>query len=154
MSRVAQIKLVGLFYLAVQSANLYKTATELSEEKASEIASILAGTAEFSCGKGKENCVDFDKIMVLKNRQVYDGFWPSDISSIKVYKIYPKYRQVECSTSNFDNCSFIVVYDKNVKNERAYSRFVSICREENIQDYHIEKCELGKIVVGAELKTK
>jgi hypothetical protein len=144
--------LVGLFYMVININNMYKTATKLNEEQAQEVASIIAGTAEFSCGEGKVDCIDYDKIMVLKNRTAYNDFWP--VSSIEIYKIYPAYNKVECNIANYDNCSIITVYDKKIANKRSYSRFVSICRRDKINDLLIEKCEIGKIVVGAKIEQK
>ncbi len=144
--------IAGLFFIVIQYGNLQNKANELAEQKAISTISKLASTPEFGCGEPL--CVDTDKIMALKNKQDYQGFWGDDIKSIEIVKIFPRTVQdeIECRVNNYPNCNAYTVYGKEVKNQRTISTFVTLCRIEEKNNYIYEKCEIGKIMAGYEIK--
>lgn len=99
---------VGLFVLGFKFSGLKQAATDLNEKNAMLLVSKLANSPEFSCGEsygGKRiNCVDADKVMMLKqNINKYENFW--GVSDIKIRKIYPgietgMYPGIETGTNN------------------------------------------------------
>ena len=62
--------LAGLFFLSIQFSNLKQSATEQEKQNTQLLITRLANSPEFSCENAFENlgtnCVDFDKVMVLK----------------------------------------------------------------------------------------
>jgi hypothetical protein len=144
--------MVGLFFVAIQYRKLNQQSTILAEQKAISTISKLASTAEFGCGEPL--CIDTDKIMVLKNKADYQGFWGDDIKSIEIVEVFPRtvQEEIECRIDNYPNCNRYTIYDKGVKNQRTVSTFVSLCRIEEKNSYIYEKCELGKIMAGYEIK--
>jgi len=141
--------LVGLFALTLLYSNVQKEARIIAETKTLSSITNLADSPEFAC-VGKSNCVDFDKALALSTNKNYQNFWP--FSSLAVLKINPQNNSiVDCNLANYPNCDKLVVYDKNVKQEKVIASFVAICRTENEEGIY-EKCELGKFLAGVELK--
>ncbi len=141
--------LVGMFFLVISVSNLKQSAAILEEKNALLLVTKLANSPEFSCGESfgndKLNCVDGDKIMMLKkNIDRYDDFW--DVTNIEVRKIYPVSENVECTTLNYPNCNIIKIREGNLSFE--HSNFVSLCRKENIEGQVENKCDLAKIMVA------
>lgn len=147
MAVVILFVIAGLFFIVVKYKGLYKEAGQTEKETAISTISKIADTAEFTCGKPL--CIDTDKLIVMKERASYNGFWP--VASLSVVKIFPKQEVIECSERNYPNCTFFKIYDKQVR-EEPVSTFVSLCRKEKINDYWLEKCEIGKIIAGFEIK--
>ena len=62
--------LVGMFVLALRFSGLKESATELEEKNAMLLVTRIANSPEFSCGnafgKSRTNCIDADKVMMLK----------------------------------------------------------------------------------------
>ena len=148
MAVVILFVIVGLFFIVIQYKGLYKEAGQAEKEKAISTIAHLADTAEFNCGEPL--CVDTDKLMVIKERPAYNGFWP--VASLSIAKIFPKQDAAECSEKNYPNCTFFKVYDSRKENIETFSTFVSLCRKETKNSYWYDKCELGKIVAGIEPK--
>ena len=142
--------LVGLFILTYHLSGLKKEATSIGERSALLLVTRLANSPEFSCGRsfggGKINCVDSDKLMILKDKAGYNGFW--GIAEIQVRKIYPAVTEQECSLSNYPNCNKITVYTTNVEKGAPQSNFVTLCRKEISFGTSYDKCELAKILVS------
>src|SRR3989344_4901666 len=74
--------LVGLFITSVLFSGLSNSRALLEEKNAMLLASRLANSPEFSCGNAfgtsRTNCVDFDKVMALKEQiKIYSdtNFW-------------------------------------------------------------------------------
>lgn len=143
--------LVGLFYVTIQYRNLGKQATQLGEEKAISTSLILADSPEFTYAE-ESYSVDTDKLMSLIERRAYESLWPETIVSIEVRKIYPKAGNGECNKANYPDCNIFNIYDKDVQSKSSRGSFVALCRKEVEGDYLIKKCELGKIIVGYEIK--
>jgi hypothetical protein len=149
--------LIGLFITGIVFSGLKKSSEVLEEENAMLLVSELSNSPEFSCGEafryGKTNCVDSDKIMILRNMNEYADFW--DVAAIEIRKIYPAYeRETECSEENYPDCNVMEIYSKSVKKGAYNSNFVSLCRKEkNAETGEIyDKCELAKLLVSYEQK--
>ena len=137
--------LVEMFYLVIKMASLKNISTNLEENKVAIMSQFLAQSPEFSCGA---YCVDTDRLMVL-NSSLYKEFWP--VSYIKVKKINSK--EDKCSKNNYPDCSVLEVYkNEKIKSSSSIGSFVSLCRHEKINNYPIRVCELGKIIIGYEIK--
>lgn len=140
--------LVGLFWLTLQYRNLQSQAGELERNKAALMAEFLSDSTEFSCGS---YCIDTDRLLVLQNNSVYREFWP--VSYIRVRKIYPVQPEKECNIENYPDCNVFNVYEnKNIESSSAIGSFVSLCRYERVGDYPLRVCDLGRILIGYELK--
>ena len=79
--------LVGMFVLTIYLSNLRNSASVFEERNALLLVTKLANSPEFSCGeafKGKKtNCIDADKVMMLKERiDKYSDFW--DVKNIEI----------------------------------------------------------------------
>ncbi len=146
--------LVGLFALTIIYSNLNEDATRIAEERTLSAVVSLADSPELSCIAAKSNCIDGDKLITMIDKKTYENFWP--FSSLKVIKSsgFGKNEEelIKCNFANYPDCDLFVVYDKNVKNERAVGSFIAFCRKEYENGYTFDKCELAKIIAGTELK--
>jgi len=147
--------LVGVFVLVVKFSGLKESATALEEKNAMLLVTKLANSPEFSCGNGfgtnRVNCVDADKVMVLKESiEKYIDFW--GVSNIEIRKIYPKIdSEIICDIGNYPNCNVIKMRSKEGSGTDL-SNFVSLCRKESFEGEIYDKCELAKIMVSYESK--
>ncbi len=133
--------IVALLYFSISLSNLRRSASSLQEQEASELVRKLASTPEFLTATDCSNCIDLDKVLLLKSRQSYKEFWNLDY--LKIEKLYPKNEQLECEKSNYPDCSTITI----IPNEEFGSpktAYVSLCRFEQAQGGYT-KCELGII---------
>jgi len=147
--------LVGLIFLSVRLSSLKKTASSLGEENAMLLVSKLANSPEFSCGNSfggsRISCIDFDKLMILKDHvEDYGDFW--GVAKIEIRIVYPNEGNVICSKSTYPDCSIIKLLDKNVNTLPANSNFVSLCRKDTNGKIIFDKCELARILVSSEDK--
>jgi hypothetical protein len=146
--------LVGIFLLVVGSSGLKESAIELQEKNALLLVTRLANSPEFSCGESfgssKVNCVDADKVMMLKQTsEKYKNFWGA--SNIIIRKVYPAGNGVECTLGNYPDCDVIRVYSR--ENEGAeVSNFVILCRKAAGETGSYDKCEIAKMSVSYELE--
>ncbi|MCK5150127.1 hypothetical protein KAJ87_04340 [Candidatus Pacearchaeota archaeon] len=146
--------LAGMFVLVIKFAGLKESATLLEEENAMLLVTKLANSPEFSCGEAfgsnRINCVDFDKVMMLKeNIDKYSKFW--GVASIEIRKVFPKSQEI-CTAINYKDCGVIEVFSKDVNSLPPSSNFVSLCRKESEDGKIYDKCELAKLIVGSEDK--
>lgn len=145
--------LVGIFVIAFKYSGLKQSATEIEKENAMMMATKLANSPEFSCGESfgntKINCIDADKIMVLKENPIYLDFW--GVSNIEIRKIYPENNWVICDSGIYPECGIIKIYDKEVSGFDI-SNFVSLCRKESLDEEVYDKCELAKLIISYEKK--
>ena len=144
--------LVGLAVLSFKFSGLKDTATDLKKENAQLLVAKLANSPEFSCGNGfgtgKIDCVDADKMMMLKQQEAkYDKFW--GISNIEIRKIYPKIsRDINCTIANYPNCNIIELHSGS---KGTYEEnFIILCRKENSNRGFYDKCEMAKLLVSYE----
>jgi len=141
--------LVGLFILIFRFSGLKETAELLQEENAMLLATKLANSPEFSCGEAfgniQTNCVDFDKLMVLKdNIEDYSEFW--GVSDIEIRKIYPE-NEIACTKENYPYCGVIQLRDSEISGYDS-SNFVALCRKESFEGEIYDKCELARIIIS------
>ena len=134
-----------LFFMMIKYRGLYAAAGALEKEKTISTLSKLADTPEFTCGR--PFCIDSDKLMVMNNREAYDGFFP--LGSLSVRRLNGT-EEIECNEDNYPDCNFFRVYDKKEGNIEIVSTFVSLCRKEQEGGYWYDKCELGEINGGFE----
>lgn len=147
--------LVGVFFLSISLYNLKKTSTNLEEKNAMLLVSKLANSPEFSCGNSfgssRANCIDFDKMMALKDRaDDYSEFW--GVAKIELRKIYPSTGNVICDDANYPECNIIKILDNKVNTQPASSTFVSLCRKEATEARIYDKCELALLMVSPKEK--
>lgn len=141
--------IAGIFVVSIQVKNLRSTAQVLEQNKAIGMAQNIVDSPEFSC-TGKSYCIDTDKLMVLMNRTAYKGFWP--VAYIRVQKVYPfPMQQADCTAGNYPNCSSYRVYDSGVQGTGSTGSYVALCRKERIEERAVDKCEIGKIIIGYKL---
>lgn len=158
--------LVGLLIFSIGFSGLKEKASVLQEENAKLLVSKLANSPEFSCGQAfgsKENCIDLDKVFVLKNninnyKNKDKNFW--EVSGIEIIRIYPKNKNIICASANYPDCDTLKlisgpagVSSGEKQTGITAENFVSLCRKElNPENYNFpyDKCELGKILIKYE----
>jgi len=141
--------LVGMLVLNLKFSGLKETATELEEKNAMLLVTRIANSPEFSCGKAfgnqEINCIDADKVMILKkNIDKYDNFWGRE-TNIEIMKIYPE-GDVVCTLGNYPDCHIINLRSRKI--HVGYSNFISLCRKDSINGKVYDKCELAKIMIS------
>lgn len=140
--------LAGMFFLVIRFSGLRKSAEILEEENAMLLASKLANSPEFSCEEAfgaKTNCIDADKVMMLKENTKYRDFW--GVENIEIRRIYPVTSDVICGMSNYPNCNIIKIISKETIGI-GISNFVSLCRKGSSEGEIYDKCELAKLIVS------
>jgi hypothetical protein len=140
--------LVGIFALGFKLSGAKGIATSLQEQNAMMLATRIANSPEFSCGKSFGNqvdCVDFDKVMALtEDVSKYSEFW--EISNLEIRKIYPEGNEI-CTLENYPNCNRILIGKEEVSGTYI-PNFVSLCRKEVEEGQIYDKCELALIMVA------
>ena len=144
--------LVGMFIMVIKFSGLKESSAELCEKNAMLLTTKLANSPEFSCGdafgSSKTNCIDADKMMVLKGKiDKYKDFW--GVSNIEIRKIYPTNSEVLCNLGNYPNCDIIKIISENTTGSYS-SNFVSLCRKESFEGIVYDKCELAKVMISYE----
>ncbi len=139
--------LVGLIYFSFRVKNIESSATGLKEDEAKSLVKKLVSTPEFSFTvEDCSACVDLDKVLSLKGRRTYEGFWNLDYLAVE--KIYPS-EDRECEKSNYPECNRITIINTTEKTGEITRAFVALCRwEDSKQGYF--KCELGQIMASGE----
>ena len=148
---------VGLFGFAIFFNMLRNEAQQTAEAKTLAAIKNLADSPEFYCATSKTNCVDADKAMALSDNQNYMKFYSFSRLEIIKSSAFKKNsnNMVKCTMANYPDCEDIVIYDKNVKYEKAVSSYVALCRIENENDVNYQKCEIAKLVAATEdIQTK
>ena len=148
--------LVGLFVFVLRFSNLRGASKMIEDENAMLLVTKLANSPEFACrdsfGNSMINCVDGDKIMMLKKHIAdYSGFW--GVAEIEIRKVYPSSGNTPCTLGNYPDCEIIEIYSKPVNKLPASSNFVSLCWKQNSDKGVYAKCELARLMVSAEDKT-
>lgn len=144
--------LVGMLILSISLSGLKDASTKLQAENARLLVTKLANSPEFSCGLAfgtseKTNCIDVDKIMILKeNINKYSEFW--GVTSIEIRKIYPQNKNITCTSANYPNCDVIKL--KGTSKGYGIANFVAWCRKEKYNEEVQDKCELAKMIVRYE----
>ena len=141
--------LVGIFVLAFRLSSIKETANLLEEQNAMLLVSKLSNSPEFSCensfGGTRVNCVDFDKVIVLKQDiSRYRNFW--GVSNIEIRKAVGSGEEVLCSLSNYPNCNTLRLLE-NSSQGYDYSNFIALCWKENNEGNIGNKCEVAKLII-------
>jgi len=141
--------LVGMFVLAIKFSGLRESATALEEKNAMLLVTRIANSPEFSCGRAfgrsMTNCVDADKVMMLKeNIENYEDFWGRE-TNMEIRKIYPEGDTI-CNLGNYPDCNVINLQSKQINVE--HSNFISLCRKTLIKGETYNKCEMAKIMIS------
>ena len=150
------LAIVLLFFFSIRFSNLQEDVEDLREQEVIETVRKMSGAAEFVWELGGDcaACIDLDKVLILKGRRSYEGFWKK-IVFLQVSRVYPVFgsdqdgvlEDIECTRENYPDCNTITLVNED-KDVRGHKAFVSLCRHESSEDY--SKCELGKIVIGFE----
>jgi len=139
--------LVFLFYATVRFSSLEGDVESLREQEVIETIRQISATAEFAWTREDcASCIDMDKVLMLKGRDSYQGFWKK-IPLLQIERVYPEYGGNECTTQNYPECDLITIIEEET-NLVAHSSFVSLCRYEPEESYY--KCELGKVRMAYE----
>ena len=131
-----------MFFFAIRTRTLEKSAVSLREEEAKELVRKLATSPEFAWTKDCSACVDFDKVMMLKEIDSYRDFWNLDYLAIE--KIYPKESE-ECTRANYPECNKVVLIEEQDYGITSEA-FIALCRWDGAGRY--SRCELGKLYVA------
>ncbi|GAG23115.1 unnamed protein product [marine sediment metagenome] len=147
--------LVAMFVIVFKFSGLKESAAVLEERNAMLLVTKLANSPEFACGgafgTGKTNCVDADKVMILKeNIGKYSNFWGA--SNIEIRKTYPVSEEnVICTRSTYPDCNVIkLISDETVGT--GVGNYVSLCRKESLEGSAYDKCEIAKLIVSYKIK--
>ena len=142
--------LIGIFVVAYNLSSIKEKANLLEEQNAMLLVSKLSNSPEFSCGQAfgesRTNCIDFDKIIALKEDiSKYKKFW--GVSNIEIRKIINSDNEISCNLANYPNCNSLKLLESSSIGY-DYSNFVSLCWKENdeISDVY-DKCEIAKLIV-------
>jgi hypothetical protein len=139
--------LVGIFFVGFSFKNIEKSADQLQIEQAISSLKVISDMTELNCGGGEDLCLDEDKLKIMSGNfsAGYRNFWP--VASVKVYRISPAFSEaIKCPALG---CNYFDIYDNGQKNVREYSTYVSICKKIKEEGYVYDKCEIGKLLVGA-----
>ena len=135
--------IVAIFYLKVSLSNLKGNVELQRGQEANELVRKISSAPEFYLNKECDGCIDMDKVLLLKERKNYQGFWNLDYLAVEV--IYPNSNKTEeCTRSNFPNCGIVTIINKTGNTGIPASAFVALCRQEFKQQGYV-KCDLGKI---------
>lgn len=143
--------IVVLFYLSIRLQNLKGNVEEQREDEAKALVRKLVESPEFSLTTEEcSSCIDFDKIMILKDRNEYRSFYPLDYLAVRVINTE---KEGECSKENYPDCGILTLIKKKDDFGTPVGAFAALCRQEFFgQDKYI-KCELAKIYAsGKEIK--
>ena len=139
--------IVAMIYLSFQMRSFQDIQNTLAQDEAKELAYKFASTPEFAYTSGYScsNCIDLDKVLVLKGMSSYTGFW-SQLDYIEIEKIYPPGFTGECTIANYPNCRTIKILNSSSMTGIPQSAFVTLVHfEPSNGGYPV--FELGRIHV-------
>jgi len=141
--------LVAMIVLTVKISGLKNSVSDLREQNSLLLVTKLASSPEFSCerafGTEKTDCVDLDKVMMLKeNIAKYSNFW--GVKNIEIRRIYPENKNISCTTSIYPNCDTIQLMNKASTGYDKYN-YVTLCRKAVYNGKIVNKCEMGILIV-------
>src|SRR3989344_3960423 len=102
--------LVALFYFTIQIEQVKKSALNMKEEEAKELVKKISASPEFAFSSNKRecvNCIDIDKVLIIKSKEEYNNFWRLDLLEIEI--LSPKKTVGECTSGSFPNCNKITI---------------------------------------------
>lgn len=148
--------IAALFYLSINLADVKNQAALTKQEGIKEEVLKIARTAEFAWKSGESeredcpNCVDFDKLLAVKDVKGYDKLWQLDYLAVRI--IYPAMNTTECTKTNYPNCNQITLSGANRANiGTTNDAFVAVCRWQSSEAGGYRKCSIGKIYAAGVL---
>ncbi len=140
--------IVAIILFRISITGLQQNIESQNTQQANELVQKLASTPEFAfTAIDCQNCIDMDKVILLKNRTDYKSFWGLDF--LQIQTIYPQ-KQSECNSFNYPNCSTITII--NNSQGIPQSAYVSLCRMESNQGNYVQ-CDLGVIYASGKSLT-
>lgn len=140
--------LVALLYFSIRMSGLRGEVETMGQNEAMEIVQKMSARPELAwTASDCENCIDFDKIMALKENLKYKGFWGLDY--LRIERVYP-FGKGECTKANYPNCKSITLIAKENFGTPP-SAFVSLCRYDFKEGQSYTRCEIGKIYASSKL---
>ena len=144
--------LVGLFAATFLFHNVAKHSNEIAREKTILALNNIASSAEFTCGE--PNCIDLDKMIVLKNLKDYQNYFDFAglviITETGINK--DENQMIECTTTNYPACDKITILNKTKENLNFQYTYTTLCRKHRVGNYIFDKCEVGIIMAAFEIK--
>ncbi len=135
--------MVALVYFSIRLSSLKEDVTSIREQSAKELSRKLADIPEFSWTSSTcSGCIDLDKVLVMKDRAAYKGFW--DLDYLMVERVFPNKTAVECTRANYPECGKITLINNTKYFGSPATAFVALCRIEPSKGGYT-KCEMGKI---------
>ncbi len=133
--------LVLIFYLSVRVSNLKDSAVGLKDEETREIVKKIGQSAEFVYTQSDcSGCVDLDKVLILKDRNVYKDFWGFDYLKLEIIEG----KDGECNKFNYPNCKTISLVNSTKDFGSVVSGFAPFCYWESEKGGYT-RCVLGRI---------
>ncbi len=132
--------IVAIIYFKVTLSGLSNNVESQRAQAANELVRKLSSTPEFAfTAIDCQNCIDMDKLILLKNQTRYRGFWNLDFLQVEVTS--PN-KSGECTTGNYPDCRTITL----INNAQGIpeSAYVSLCRVDFNNGNYV-RCELGRI---------
>lgn len=125
--------LIFVFLARFQYAQLEKTATELRQEKTTNMLRVVASMPELACS-GKALCIDEDKLEAFKLvKNKYSELWQeSSIVKVAIEEVFPKGKE-------------FAIYNEPSQASQGkltYATFVSLC-----QEGITKTCKIAKIKI-------
>jgi hypothetical protein len=146
---VILFSMIALIYFSISIARMRSNAEELFEKEAIETARALAGSPEFSfTAEQCSNCIDLDKVLMLKNKTSYQNYWNLDYLAVERVFPVPENNKV-CDKVSYPDCARIFIIENKTARfgSTPVPTFITTVRwvPENGGYY---KYELGKVYVS------
>ncbi len=119
--------MAALVYFSFSMSNLKQNAQELKDKEGIEIVKKISTSPEFAFGgRACSSCVDFDKILILKENAKYKKFWNLDYLTVE--KVSNKTSLKECDRFTYPDCEVITVVKESGNFGAANAAFVTLAR--------------------------
>lgn len=119
--------IVAVLVVTIAFSGMKGSAQAIKDESARQLVSTLASSPEFMFSKDCSNCVDKDKLFLIKKRsQIYDSFW--GVQYLAVQTIYPEYKG-ECTGTNYPECGSITLINNSKYYGVPSEAYIDLCRE-------------------------
>jgi hypothetical protein len=138
--------LVAMLIVGYAFSGLKESAQDVKEEQARQLVTTLSGSAEFKFPGSCTNCVDKDKMFLIKNDSRYANFWKLDYLIIET--IYPM-RKGECISSNYPDCNTITLIKKAENYGTPSEAYVALCNYVNGE----KRCDLARVLASVREET-
>lgn len=149
--------LIIIFLVTFLNKTISSGADDVAELRAKGAVERLAGSAEFGHSDlSLTRAIDLKKALVISlMRDSYSEYW-KEYSSIRIIRESGLKKSikdsVQCNFGNINFCDELVILDRNVNNTQEYASYILICDEKLEMGNYFDDCEIGKMIVGVELK--